>query len=59
MVLLVLEVDTGHGTEWLLTDDLQIARQYVASSDWREIAVHDPADIIASQYQGLACLSTC
>jgi hypothetical protein len=29
MVLLVLEVDTPHGMEWLLTDDLQLARQHV------------------------------
>jgi hypothetical protein len=58
-MLHVLEVETPGGTEWLLTDNLEQARQYLADSGGVEIAVHDPADIIDSQYEGVARLGTC
>ncbi|MEF8699233.1 MAG: hypothetical protein V5B33_07875 [Candidatus Accumulibacter sp. UW20] len=58
-MLHVLEVETPDGTEWLLTDDLEQARQTLADSGGVEIAVHDPADILASQYEGIARLGTC
>lgn len=59
MPLLVLEVSTAHGgTDWLLTDDLDAARNYITDTGSVEIATHHPADVLADQYDGIALLCT-
>lgn len=58
MPLLVLEVCTAHGTDWLLTDDLDAARAYLTDTGGVELAIHHPADVLADQYDGIALLST-
>lgn len=57
-MLRVLKAGTPTGTEWLLTTDLTLARESLAARGWIEIGIHDPAEIVAGQYQGIACLST-
>lgn len=56
-MLQVLETATPTGTEWLLTTDLQLVRQYLAAQGWIEIGIHDPCQILADQYRGFACLT--
>ena len=58
MPLYILEVSTGEGTEWLLTDDLSHARSYCIEIGGTGLAVHDPLDVINDQFDGLAFLST-
>jgi len=58
-MLRVFEVETPEGTEWLLSDDLGAVCELARSNGWTVIADHDPAAIIAGQYQGIARLSTC
>lgn len=57
-MLRVLEADTPTGTEWFLTTDLAQAREYLAACGWSETGIHDPAEIVAAQYRGIARLST-
>lgn len=59
MSLIVVEIATPHGTEWVLTEDPDAVR--ASLSDWqgKEIALHDPEEIIASQFNGWAALSSC
>lgn len=57
-MLQVLEAATQSGTEWLLTSDLHLAREYLAAQGWIEIGVHDPCQILADQYHGVACLTS-
>lgn len=57
-MLQVLEVETDKGTEWLLTLDLQWIRHTLAERGWVEVAIHDPYQILADQYRGVACLTT-
>ena len=54
----VLEIELDGGTEWLLTTDLQYARRYVADVGGHEIAVHQLADVLLTQYGGIAVLTT-
>jgi hypothetical protein len=54
----VLEIDRDGGTEWLLTTDLQHARRYVADVGGSEIAVRQLADVLLTQYGGVAVLTT-
>ena len=58
MSLHVLEVETEHGTEWLLTDDLEAGRRFVAEHSDIVIAVRSPADVLTERYSGIAILST-
>ncbi len=58
-MLRVFEVETPEGTEWLLSDDPDAVRELACTNGWTVIADHDPAAIVASQYQGIARLSTC
>jgi len=58
-MLRVFEVKTPEGTEWLLSDDPDAVSELARTNDWIVIADHDPAAILAGQYQGIACLSTC
>ena len=54
----VLEIELDGGTEWLLTTDLQYARRYVTEVGGNEIAVHHLADVLLTQYGGIAVLTT-
>jgi hypothetical protein len=56
--LVVLQAEIDGGTEWLLTTDLAFARAQLADIAGREVAVLDPADVIAAQYGGVAVLGT-
>ena len=56
--LSVLQVELDGATQWLLTADLVLARQYLADIGGNEIAVLDPADVLKSQYGGIALLGT-
>ena len=54
----VLEIELDGGTEWLLTTDLSYARRYVADVGGNEIAVRQLADVLLTQYGGIAVLNT-
>ena len=54
----VLEIELDGGTEWLLTTDLVYARRYVSDVGGNEIAVHQLADVLLTQYGGIAVLNT-
>ena len=56
--LVVMQIEIDGGTEWLLTTDLAFARDRLADIGGREVAVLDPADVIAAQYGGVAVLGT-
>ena len=56
--LQVLQIELDGGTEWLLTTDLAFARAHLADIGGREVAVLDPAEVIAAQYSGVAVLGT-
>lgn len=56
--LVVLEIELDGATQWLLTTDLPHTRQYLADIGGNEIAVLDPANVVRSQYDGLALLGT-
>lgn len=58
-MLRVFEVHTSEGTEWLLSDNPDAVSELVQANGWTVIADHDPAAIVACQYQGIAHLSTC
>ena len=54
----VLEIELDGGTEWLLTTDLPYARRYVSDVGGNEIAVCQLADVLLTQYGGVALLTT-
>ena len=54
----VLETELDGGTEWLLATDLPYARRYVSDVGGNEIAVHQLADVLLTQYGGIAVLTT-
>jgi hypothetical protein len=54
----VLQIELDGGTEWLLTTELTYARRYVADVGGHEIAVRNLADVLLTQYGGVAVLST-
>ena len=56
--LSVLQVELHGATQWLLTADLVLARQYLADIGGNEIAVLDPAEVVRAQYGGVALLGT-
>ena len=58
-MLRAFEVETPEGTEWLLSDDPDAVIELAQANGWTVIGDHDPAAIIAGQYQGIARLSTC
>ena len=53
-----METELDGGTEWLLTKDLQYARRYVTDVGGNEIAVRQLADVLLTQYGGIAVLNT-
>jgi hypothetical protein len=54
----VLEIELDGGTEWLLTTNLTYARRYLADVGGNEIAVRNLADVLLTQYGGIAVLTT-
>lgn len=58
-MLRVFEVETLNGTEWLLSDDAQSVTNLAQACNWIVVADHEPASILAREYQGIACLSLC
>ena len=54
----VLQIELDGSTEWLLATDLQYARSYASDVGGNEIAVHQLADVLLTQYAGLAALNT-
>jgi hypothetical protein len=54
----VLQIELDGGTEWLLTTDLTYARRYLADVGGHEIAVRNLADVLLTQYGGIAVLNT-
>ena len=56
--LVVLEVELDGSTQWLLAIDLGQARESLHTIGGTEIAVLDPADVVRTQYGGLALLGT-
>lgn len=56
--LVVLEIELDGATQWLLTADLPYARQYLADIGGNEIAVLNPAEVVKTQYGGVALLGT-
>ena len=53
-----LQIELDGGTEWLLTTDLPFARQHLADVGGHEIAVRNLADVLLTQYGGIAVLTT-
>lgn len=58
MTLTVLEVVIDGQTQWLLTTDLDHARHCVSALGGVVCCTCDPTDVLESQYQGVAVLST-
>ena len=56
--LVALEIELDGASQWLLTVDLDQARNYLRDIGGTEIAVLDPADVLLAQYGGVAQLST-
>jgi hypothetical protein len=54
----VLQIELDGGTEWLLATDLTYARRYAADLGGHEIAVRNLADVLLTQYGGIAVLNT-
>ena len=54
----VLEIELDGGTEWLLTTDLPYARRYIVDVGGHEIAERHLADVLLTQYGGIAVLNT-
>ena len=54
----VLQIELDGGSEWLLTTDLTYARRYLADVGGSEIAVRNLADVLLTQYGGIAVLTT-
>lgn len=56
--LVALEIELDGATQWLLTIDLDQARDYLRGIGGTEIAVLDPCGVVRAQYGGLALLGT-
>ena len=56
--LVALEIELDGAGHWLLTVDLDQARDYLRDIGGTELAVLDPADVVRTQYGGLAVLGT-
>lgn len=53
-----LQVELDGGSEWILTSDLEFARQHLADIGAKEVAVANLAEIVKQQYGGIAALTT-
>lgn len=56
--LIVLEIEQDGATQWLLTTNLDNAREHLRDIGATEIAVLNPADVVRAQYGDLAMLAT-
>ena len=56
--VVVLEAEFSGGSEWLVTDSLAHAQTVIADMGGREVACHSVSEIVHSQYDGIAVLST-
>lgn len=54
----VLQIELDGATEWLLTTDVDFARQHLADIFAREIRVVNLIDVLHEQYGGIATLGT-
>jgi hypothetical protein len=54
----VLQIELDGGSESLLTTDLDYARRYLVDVGGNEIAVRNLADVLLTQYGGIAVLNT-
>ena len=54
----VLEIERDGATDWLLVSDLAGAREYIKDIGAVEIVVRRVADVVNSQYNGVAMLAT-
>lgn len=54
----VLQIELDGGMEWLLSTDLTYARRSVADVGGNEIAVCQLADVLLTQYSGVAVLTS-
>lgn len=52
-----VQIEIDGGTEWLLTTDLPVARQYLVDISGKEVAVVNLTTLINEQYGCLACLT--
>lgn len=53
-----LQIELDGGTEWLLTTDVEWARQYLPDIGAKEIAVLNLANVLHDHYGGVALLTT-
>lgn len=54
----VLQIELDGATEWLLTTDVDFARQHLADIFAREIRVVNLIEVLHEQYGGIATLGT-
>jgi hypothetical protein len=54
----VLQIELDGGSEWLVSTHLTYARRYVSDVGGNEIAVRQLADVLLTQYGGIALLTT-
>ena len=54
----VLEIELDGATQWLLTTDLDCARQHISDIGAFEISVLNPAAVVMEKYGGVAMLAT-
>ncbi len=54
----VLQIELDGATEWLLTTDIDLARQHLADIFAREIRVMNLIEVLHEQYGGIATLET-
>ena len=53
-----LQVEVDGANEWLLTTDIEFARQYLRDIQAKEVAVVDLVDVLEKQYGCVAVLAT-
>lgn len=53
-----LQVEVDGGTDWLLTTDIEFARQHLADVGAKEINEVNLTDVLEQQYGGVAVLTT-
>ena len=53
-----MQVELGGVSSWLMTTDIQLARQRVAYLGGSEIGLIDPITVVEGQYGGIALLTT-
>jgi len=55
--VIAVQIEIDGSTEWLLTTDRAIARQYLADISGKEVAVVNLTRLINEQYGCIACLT--